>query len=61
MKTFRVIWAVATIILMIAVCAEWQKQGCEVWQLAVAVIFYGCGSTAVYGVVNETIKELKNR
>lgn len=58
-KINAAIWAVVAVVISTMVCVEWHSQGCEWWQLAVAIAFYAAGCLGIWGVIDQTIKDIK--
>lgn len=51
-----IFWVTLWLILSIAVCIEWHRQGCGVSSLIIACAFYGACSTALWATCHDLIK-----
>ena len=55
-----IFWAILAVTLIVYVCIEWHKNGCDWDTLVVAIIFYTCMPAALWFTIDQTIKEWKN-
>ena len=60
MKRAKILTAVfclvIDIIICVAVCWQWHAQGCGVWSLIAAIIFYSVGCIGLYICIKEAVR-----